>query len=60
MSKNPFIRSKPHSGKPKVPPPPAGIECLANEPTFTLSRQVARARAEMGEARWSLLNAEWL
>jgi hypothetical protein len=27
--------------------------------TFTLDQQVARARAEMGEARWLELQAEW-
>ena len=29
------------------------------EPSFTLDREVARARAEMGEKRWNELNAEW-
>lgn len=27
--------------------------------TFTLDRQIARARREMGEARWAELNADW-
>lgn len=29
------------------------------EPTFTLERQVAQARRDMGEARWNQLQAEW-
>lgn len=29
------------------------------EPTFTLDRQIAHARREMGEARWAELQAEW-
>lgn len=29
------------------------------EPTFTLDRQIAAARASMGEARWAELNREW-
>ncbi len=29
------------------------------DPTFTLDRQVAEARREIGEARWQQLNAEW-
>lgn len=28
-------------------------------PTLTLAKQVARARREMGEAKWAALNAEW-
>lgn len=28
-------------------------------PTFTLERQIAAARKEMGEARWQQLTAEW-
>jgi len=28
-------------------------------PTFSLSRQVAAARREMGAARWAQLNSEW-
>lgn len=28
-------------------------------PTLTLDRQIARARKEMGEERWSQLMAEW-
>jgi len=31
----------------------------AQEPTYTLDRDIARARREMGEARWAQLNAEW-
>lgn len=27
--------------------------------TMTLDRHIARARREMGEARWAELNAEW-
>jgi len=29
------------------------------EPTYTLDRDIARARAEMGENRWNELNADW-
>ncbi len=29
------------------------------EPTYTLERQVAQARREMGEAKWQRLMAEW-
>ena len=29
------------------------------EPTYSLDRQIAEARAFMGEARWAELNAEW-
>ncbi len=29
-------------------------------PAFTLERHIAQARAEMGEAKWQRLNAEWL
>jgi hypothetical protein len=29
------------------------------EPTYTLDRQVAEARREMGEKRWAELNREW-
>lgn len=28
-------------------------------PDFSLDRQVAQARRDMGEARWAELNAEW-
>lgn len=37
--------------------PACSNECA---PTFTLDRELARARADMGEARWVDLNAEWL
>lgn len=30
-----------------------------SEPTFTLERQVAMARQELGEDRWAVLMAEW-
>ena len=30
-----------------------------HEPTFTLEQQVASARADMGEAKWRRLNAEF-
>jgi len=36
--------------------PPAGHEAA---PTYTLDREIARARAEMGEEKWARLNAEW-
>ena len=29
------------------------------EPTYTLDRDIARARASMGERRWNELNADW-
>lgn len=29
------------------------------EPTYSLDRQIAEARAFMGESRWAELNAEW-
>lgn len=29
------------------------------EPAFTLDRQIASARKDMGEKRWSELNGEW-
>ena len=35
---------------------PKAREC---EPTFTLDRQIAEARQEMGEDRWAELQAEW-
>lgn len=28
-------------------------------PTFTLDRQIAQARREMGETKWHELNREW-
>ena len=28
-------------------------------PTYGMSRQVAQARRDMGEAKWQQLNAEW-
>ena len=28
-------------------------------PTFTLDRQIAQARRDMGEARWAELQKEW-
>lgn len=28
-------------------------------PTYTLDRQIAEARAEMGEDEWARRNAEW-
>lgn len=28
-------------------------------PTFTMDRQIAEARAEMGEEAWARLNADW-
>ena len=28
-------------------------------PTFTLDRQIARARHDMGDAKWAQLNREW-
>lgn len=28
-------------------------------PTYTLDRQIAEARARMGEERWKQLNEEW-
>ncbi|SLK03975.1 hypothetical protein [Novosphingobium mathurense] len=30
-----------------------------NVPTFTLDKQIDRARREMGEERWQQLNKEW-
>lgn len=30
-----------------------------NAPTFTLNRQIAQARKEMGETRWAELNREF-
>ena len=29
------------------------------EPTYTLDRDIARARAAMGERRWNELNEDW-
>lgn len=29
------------------------------EPTYTLDREVAQARADMGDAKWARLQAEW-
>lgn len=30
-----------------------------HEPTYTLERQIAQARREMGEERWNELEKEW-
>lgn len=49
-------RQKPRRTNADASEPAWSNECA---PTFTLSRQVARARAEMGEQRWTDLNAEW-
>lgn len=38
------------------PEAPWSNECA---PTFTLDREIARARAEMGEAEWMRRNSEW-
>ena len=35
-------------------------ELTEQVPAFTLERHIAQARAEMGEARWAVLSAEWL
>lgn len=43
----------------KFPPIDAHADRRGYMPTFTLDRQIAEARAEMGEARWAELNAEW-
>lgn len=34
-------------------------ELTEQVPAFTLERHIAQARAEMGEARWGELMAEW-
>ena len=34
-------------------------EAREHDETWTLDRQIASARREMGEARWKRLNAEW-
>lgn len=41
---------------PIKPPPPVDAQTYR---TVGLDRQIARARREMGEARWAQLNAEW-
>jgi hypothetical protein len=49
---------------PPMKPKPVAFVVQAGEhewmPTNGMSRQVAQARREMGEARWQALNAEWL
>lgn len=62
-------RRRPYKRQPLPPlvtakredPAPAAIISSEPEwaPTLTMSRQVAQARREMGEARWQQLNAEW-
>lgn len=43
----------------KFPPIDPERDRRGHNPTFTLDRQIAEARAEMGEARWAELNKEW-
>lgn len=38
---------------------PVEVFTPESQPTYTLERQVAEARTEMGDARWAALNAEW-
>lgn len=52
MRRRRFVPYTERQGQAPVPVP----EC---EPTYTLDRQIAAARAEMGEQRWAELNAEW-
>lgn len=40
-------------GRPEIPWGPS------NAPNFSLDKQVAQARREMGEDRWAQLNREW-
>ena len=40
--------------------PVEGDERRESDATYTLDRQVSRARREMGEAEWQRLNKEWL
>lgn len=44
---------------PKFPPIDPERDRRGHNPTFTLDRQIAEARASMGEARWAELNKEW-
>ena len=48
---------------PMVKPEPVAFVVQAGEPewtpTYGMSRQIAQARREMGEARWAELDAEW-
>jgi len=44
---------------PKFPPIDPERDRRGDRPTYTLDRQIAEARALMGEARWAELNKEW-
>jgi hypothetical protein len=44
---------------PKFPPIDPERDRRGDRPTYTRDRQIAEARALMGEARWAELNAEW-
>lgn len=44
---------------PKFPPIDPERDRRGHNPTFTLDRQIAEARAEMGEEKWQRLNQEW-
>jgi hypothetical protein len=44
---------------PKFPPIDPERDRRGDRPTYTLDRQIAEARREMGEARWAELNKEW-
>lgn len=43
----------------KFPPIDRELDRQGHNPTYTLDRQIAEARAEMGEERWAELNKEW-
>ena len=36
-----------------------GSDVSEHEPTYTLDRHIAEARARMGETRWNELQEEW-
>ena len=44
---------------PKFPPIDPERDRRGDRPTYTLDRQIAEARREMGEEKWQRLNAEW-
>lgn len=52
----PMITATPDDGQALAVLPASEPEWV---PTMTMNRQVARARREMGEARWAELEKEW-
>lgn len=47
------------ANRPKFPPIDQALDRQGHYPTYTLDRQIAEARRNMGEERWAELNKEW-